>query len=107
MIRGALIVSLRCVRHCDAVFLFQYPPINHGSPDQRAALKRSIAQVREYQIHILPQSPQPVVRDGARHPYPIRQYQRLFQVRQARRRTIESMNEFRLPREVDVRIEMK
>ena len=48
-----------------------------------------------------------VVRDGARHPYPIRQYQRLFQVRQARRRTIESMNEFRLPREVDVRVEMK
>ena len=48
-----------------------------------------------------------VIRDGARHPYPIRQYQRLFQVRQARRRTIESMNEFRLPREVDVRVEMK
>jgi small subunit ribosomal protein S10 len=48
-----------------------------------------------------------VVRDGTRHPYPIRQYQRLFQVRQARRRTIESMNEFRLPREVDVRVEMK
>ena len=48
-----------------------------------------------------------VVRDGTRHPYPIRQYQRLFQVRQARRRTIESMNEFRLPHEVDVRIEMK
>jgi small subunit ribosomal protein S10 len=48
-----------------------------------------------------------VVRDGTRRPYPIRQYQRLFQVRQARRRTIESMNEFRLPREVDVRVEMK
>ena len=44
---------------------------------------------------------------GTRHPYPIRQYQRLFQVRQARRRTIESMNEFRLPREVDVQVEMK
>ena len=48
-----------------------------------------------------------IVRDGTRHHYPIRQYQRLFQVRQARRRTIESMNEFRLPREVDVRVEMK
>ena len=48
-----------------------------------------------------------IVRDGIRHPYPIRQYQRLFQVRQARRRTIESMNEFRLPREVDVHVEMK
>ena len=43
-----------------------------------------------------------VVRDGTRRPYPVRQYQRLFQVRQARRRTVESMNEFRLPREVDV-----
>lgn len=48
-----------------------------------------------------------IVRDGTRHLYPIRQYQRLFQVRQARRRTIESMNEFRLPREVDVHVEMK
>ena len=48
-----------------------------------------------------------VIRDGARHPYPIRHYQRLFQVRQARRRTIESMNEFRLPREVDVQVEMR
>lgn len=48
-----------------------------------------------------------VVRDGERHAYPIRQYQRLFQVRQARRRTVESMNEFHLPREVDVQVEMK
>lgn len=48
-----------------------------------------------------------VIRDGQRHPYPIRQYQRLFQVRQARRRTIESMNEFHLPREVDVQVEMR
>src|SRR5712691_4202236 len=32
--------------------------------DQTAALRRSIAQVKEYQVKILPQPPAPVVRDG-------------------------------------------
>jgi histidinol dehydrogenase len=32
--------------------------------DQMAALRRSIAQVKEYQVKILPQPPAPVVRDG-------------------------------------------
>ena len=31
---------------------------------QMAALRRSIAQVKQYQVHILPQSPTPLVRDG-------------------------------------------
>src|SRR5437762_8231774 len=32
--------------------------------DQMAALRRSIAQVKEYQVKILPQPPAPVARDG-------------------------------------------
>jgi histidinol dehydrogenase len=32
--------------------------------DQLAAVRRSIAQVKEYQVQILPESPAPVVRDG-------------------------------------------
>lgn len=32
--------------------------------DQLAAIRRSIAQVREYQAHIMPQSPPPLVRNG-------------------------------------------
>src|SRR5258706_7878558 len=32
--------------------------------DQMLALRRSIAQVKEYQVRILPQSPAPVSRDG-------------------------------------------
>src|SRR5688500_1334390 len=34
------------------------------TPQQRDALKRSIAQVREYQTHIMPQPPVPLRRPG-------------------------------------------
>src|SRR5262249_11849923 len=47
-----------------------------------------------------------VVRDGAAHTYELRIYQRLIRVRNPRRQTVDAMNEFKLPREVDVKVDM-
>ncbi len=38
--------------------------INRVAPDVLAAIRRSIAQVREYQMHIMPKPPQPLHRPG-------------------------------------------
>jgi len=47
-----------------------------------------------------------VVREAGRKVYELRLYQRLLEVRSPRRRTVEVMQEFRLPREVDLQVEM-
>jgi small subunit ribosomal protein S10 len=54
-------------------------------------------------VHVEPYT---VLRDGGRKVYEIRLYQRLVQVRNPRRQTQEVMNQFALPREVDVKVEM-
>jgi small subunit ribosomal protein S10 len=47
-----------------------------------------------------------VIREAGRKVYELRLYQRLLEVRSPRRRTGEVMQEFRLPREVDLQVEM-
>jgi small subunit ribosomal protein S10 len=47
-----------------------------------------------------------VIRDTGRKVYEVRFYQRLLQVRAPRRKTSEAMQDFHLPREVDVKVEM-
>jgi small subunit ribosomal protein S10 len=47
-----------------------------------------------------------VLRDGSRKVYELRQYQRLLQLRNPGRQTVEAMNSLRLPREVDLKVEM-
>jgi small subunit ribosomal protein S10 len=54
-------------------------------------------------VHI---EPYVVLRDGGRQVYELRRYERLLQVRQPRRLTVEAMNQFALPREVDVQVQM-
>lgn len=48
-----------------------------------------------------------VLRAPAPKSYEVRTYQRMLQVRNPRRQTIELMNNFSLPREVDVQVEMQ
>ncbi|MFO0927307.1 MAG: 30S ribosomal protein S10 [Gemmataceae bacterium] len=50
--------------------------------------------------------PYHVLRDTGRRTYEIRRYRRLLQVRNPRRQTVEAMNQFALPREVDVQVQM-
>jgi small subunit ribosomal protein S10 len=50
--------------------------------------------------------PYTVIREAGRKVYEVRFYQRLLQVRGPRRRTSEAMQDFHLPREVDVKVEM-
>jgi small subunit ribosomal protein S10 len=47
-----------------------------------------------------------VLREGRAKAYDLRTYRRLLQVRRPRRETVERMNDFRLPREVEVQVEM-
>lgn len=47
-----------------------------------------------------------VIRENGCKTYEVRLYQRLLEVRNPRRRTVEVMNQFALPREVDVKVEM-
>lgn len=47
-----------------------------------------------------------VLRDTGRQSYEVRRYRRLVQVRNPRRQTVEAMNRFSLPREVDVQVQM-
>lgn len=54
-------------------------------------------------VHI---EPYLVIRDTGRKIHELRQYQRLLQVRNAGRLTIEAMRDPRLPREVDLKVEM-
>lgn len=48
-----------------------------------------------------------VLREGGTKTFDIRTYRRVLQVRGPRRATIELMNHFSLPREVDVQVEMR
>lgn len=48
-----------------------------------------------------------VLREGGPRPFDIRSYRRVLQVRGPRRATIELMNQFALPREIDVQVEMR
>lgn len=50
--------------------------------------------------------PYTVIREAGRKVYELRRYQRLMEVRSPRRRTVDAMNHFALPREVDVRVDM-
>lgn len=54
-------------------------------------------------VHV---EPYVVLRDTTRQVYEVRLYQRILQVRAPRRQTIDIMNHFSLPREVDVKVEM-
>src|SRR5262249_31674776 len=47
-----------------------------------------------------------VLREGQTKSYDVRSSRRLLQVRRPRRETVERMNDFRLPREVEVQVEM-
>lgn len=48
-----------------------------------------------------------VLREAGRKTFDIRTYRRVLQVRSPRRATIELMNHFALPREIDVQVEMR
>jgi small subunit ribosomal protein S10 len=47
-----------------------------------------------------------VLREGSPKAYEVRTYRRLLQVRAARRQTVEMMSDFKLPREIDLQVEM-
>lgn len=48
-----------------------------------------------------------VLREGQPRSYELRTYRRVLQVRNPRRQTVERMNDFSLPREIDVQVEMR
>jgi len=81
--------------------------VDQCAEDMVRALGRSGASVSgpiPLPVHIEPYT---VIRDAGRKVYELRQYQRLLQVRNPSRATIDTMSrEFRVPREVDLKIEM-